>query len=200
MFNGRGVPVITNSVFWANTDIGGMDESAQIDGIADDPIVNWSCVQGGWSGAGGMGNISTDPMFVDGPNGDLRLMAGSPCIDAADTTAVPTDDFDIDEDGLTSERLPLDLDGNPRFVDDPNTPDTGCGFPNVDMGSYEFQEGLALQVILGDLNFDETVSTADLLILLGAWGAASGECVLEDIDQDGAVGTSDLLILLGNWG
>ena len=62
-----------------------------------------------------------DALFVDpdGPDHDpetfddnhYRLGAGSACIDAA----VP-------------KRVTLDLDGNPRFVDDPDTEDTGrCG-------------------------------------------------------------------------
>ena len=66
-----------------------------------------------------------DPLFVDpdGPDHDpetfddnnYRLGAGSACIDAADNAAVP-------------KRVTLDLDGNPRFVDDPDTEDTGrCG-------------------------------------------------------------------------
>ncbi len=41
--------------------------------------------------------------------------------------------------------ITTDLDGNPRFVDDPATDDTGNGEPPiVDMGAYEFQAvGLA---------------------------------------------------------
>ena len=80
----------------------------------------------GLTGAlGGVGNVGGDPLFVDpiGPDtlpgtedDDLRLQSGSPCIDAADNTAVPPDDTDLDEDGDVSERLPLDLDGTPRFV------------------------------------------------------------------------------------
>ncbi len=99
--------------------------------------VRFSDVQGGWSGAG-MNNIDANPMFVDAPNGNLRLLAGSPCIDAADNTAVPA--------GVTT-----DLGGNPRFVDDPDTSDCQqapgeCGDPPVvDMGAYEFQ-GAALLI------------------------------------------------------
>ena len=88
------------------------------------PTVTYSDVQGGFLGTG---NIDADPLFVDPDNGDLRLQPGSPCIDAGDNTAVPK--------GITT-----DLDGNPRFVDDPDTPDTGNGDPPiVDMGAYEFQ-------------------------------------------------------------
>ena len=38
------------------------------------------------------------------------------------------------------EGITTDLDGNPRFVDDPDTPDTGLGVPPiVDMGAFEIQ-------------------------------------------------------------
>jgi hypothetical protein len=43
-----------------------------------------------------------------------------------------------------TERVPFGLDGNPRYMDDPNTDDTGRGkSPFVDMGAYEAsgQEG-----------------------------------------------------------
>ena len=73
--------------------------------------------------------INEDPRFVD-PAGDFHLLSGSPAIDAADNTAVPA--------GVT-----IDLDGNPRFVDDPLAPNTGVpgnGHAEiVDMGAYEFQ-------------------------------------------------------------
>jgi hypothetical protein len=83
---------------------------------------------------GGIGNVNADPQFVD-PDGadnligtqddDLRLRAGSPAIDAGDNATVT---------------VPTDLDGNPRFVDDPITRDTGKGTPPiVDVGAYEFE-------------------------------------------------------------
>ena len=130
-------------------------------GSMSDPIVNsfgaattiaFSNVQGGLppSTVDGGGNIDADPLFVrdpidggdgcgdnpgtpgidEGANddyGDLCLLPGSPSIDAGDNTAVPV--------GVTT-----DLDGNLRFIADPNTFDTGTGScPLLDMGSYEFQ-------------------------------------------------------------
>ncbi len=95
--------------------------------------ITYSDVQGGWSGAG---NIDADPMFDDYLG---RLSAGSPCIDAGDNTAVSADTADLDNDGNTVEPIPWDLDGGCRFVDHPDTPDTGNGTPPiVDMGAYEF--------------------------------------------------------------
>ena len=64
-----------------------------------------------------MGNISDDPLCVDADGADdvagtedddLRLLPGSPCIDAGSNGAVPVD-------------VLTDLDGLPRFIDDPLT-------------------------------------------------------------------------------
>ncbi len=54
---------------------------------------------------------------------------------------------------------------------------------------------------IGDLDGDGDVDGADLILLLGAWGACDdrADCPA-DLDLDGAVGPSDLIILLGNWG
>ncbi len=143
-------------------------------------LMTYSDVEGGWPGEG---NIDADPMFVDPENGDYRLSPGSPCIDAADNDAVPRDECDLDEDGDTGEGLPFDLDGNPRFVDDPDTKDTGNGAaPIVDIGPYEFQ----VVTCQWDLEGDDVVGTGDLIVLLGSWGDPYG--------------TADLIELLGNWG
>ncbi len=70
---------------------------------------------------------------------DFTLLAGSPCIDAADNSGVPTDIDDIDGDADTAEQLDSDLAGNDRIKDDTATADTGIGTaPIVDMGAYEY--------------------------------------------------------------
>lgn len=100
------------------------------------------------------GNISADPMFVETPGpgpdavwgtgddvfGDVRLLPGSPCIDAGDNAEVYADVADLDGDGDTSEPIPFDFTGGARFFDDPATVDTGAGTPPiVDIGAYEAQ-------------------------------------------------------------
>ena len=85
--------------------------------------VSYSDVQHGWPGEG---NVDVDPLFVDEVGGNFRLSSVSPCIDAGDTTGVGA---------LT------DCFGAPRFLDDPDTADTGVtvgGAPVVDMGAIEF--------------------------------------------------------------
>ena len=129
MSNFNSSPMVTNCILWSDSP----DEIA-----GGTPTVTFSDVQGGFPGTG---NIDADPQFIDadGPDNipgteddDLRLSPGSPCIDAGDNTAVPL--------GVTT-----DLDGNPRFVDDPGIADTGIGpAPVVDMGAYEFQ-GISFQ-------------------------------------------------------
>ncbi len=58
------------------------------------------------------------------------------------------------------------------------------------------------ETVLGDLDGDNLVGVADLLILLGAWGPCPAACpphCAGDLDNDCAVGVADLLILLGAW-
>ncbi|MGD2108249.1 MAG: choice-of-anchor Q domain-containing protein [Phycisphaerae bacterium] len=118
-----GAPTVVNTILWNNRDRGGVDSSAQITGAAS---VSYSCVQGGWAGAG---NLSDDPLFVGSALGELTLSSESPCIDAGNN-ATPV------------REVPFDLDGWPRIVDDPGTEDTGVPSTDaaiVDMGAFEFQ-------------------------------------------------------------
>jgi hypothetical protein len=129
-------PILTNCILWGNSDKGVFAEFAQIRGTDDSsvPIIDYCCLQG-WTGAlGGTGNTGGDPLFVDADGEDnvagtaddnLRLLQRSPCLDAGDNEAVPPE-------------VIVDLDGNDRFVDDTDTPDTGNGLPPlVDIGAYE---------------------------------------------------------------
>lgn len=62
--------------------------------------------------------ITNDPRFIAMLGGNFRLRADSPCIDRG---------------GWPDVSSPIDLDGNPRFVQ------FGAHPPRVDMGAYEFQ-------------------------------------------------------------
>jgi len=131
-------PVFYNCIFWGNS--GSPPEI--FDYKLGDHVANSSLyycdIEGGWSGVGS-NNINQNPQFV-AAGSNLRLQSGSPCIDFADNTAVAADDYDLDDDGNTSEPTPLDLDGAPRFVYYPYAGNQGNGIPPlVDMGAYEFQ-------------------------------------------------------------
>lgn len=123
----------------------------------------------------GSGNIVDDPLFVHNPDpgpdgnwdgvdddyGNLNLLSSSPCIDAGDNTAVPADTADLDGDGNTTERTPLDLDGQARFFDMPPSGGTGVADPPnypeiVDMGAYE-----SSPTAPADFNYDGHVDRND---------------------------------------
>ena len=96
---------ITNSIIWNNDDV-----ELYID---DNSSVNatYSNIQGGYIG---MGNIDTDPIFVDAANGDYHLQESSLCIGAGDSTYISS----------------TDIEGNPR----PNPAGS-----ITDMGAYEHE-------------------------------------------------------------
>ena len=203
-------PAIHNSILWANQDQdGNYAETSQTYG--GEPEIRYSCVSG-WTGAlGGIGNFGDDPLFVDqlGPDGipgsgdeDFRLSPGSPCIDRGSDWLVPEDFADLDEDTNVDEFLPLDLEGEGRFFDDPNTPDVGGGsVAIVDVGAYEFG-GTGPQPCLSDFDGDGDVDLADLGRLLGCYGSAYGEPEYDplcDVNVDGVIGLADLATLLGMY-
>jgi uncharacterized repeat protein (TIGR01451 family) len=88
---------LINDIMWDNT-------PSQVEYTFSVPQVSYSDVQGGYAGAG---NINANPLFVTGPGagadgawgtaddvyGDLRLLAGSPAIDAGDDAWCPATDF-----------------------------------------------------------------------------------------------------------
>lgn len=125
---------VSNCILWGNVDRNGSIGPSQIKGAG----ASYSCIQNMLVGEPGEDPPdprdfphcnSRDPRFVNLVGGDLHVDVGSPAIDAADNQAVPNG-------------VEADLDGRPRFVDDPASPDTGRGTPPiVDMGAYEFQTG-----------------------------------------------------------
>ncbi|MBW8038920.1 MAG: hypothetical protein FVQ85_02850 [Planctomycetes bacterium] len=108
---------VANCVFWGN----------RPDQISGKAAVSYSDIEGG---RGGEGNIDANPLFMDADGADniggteddnLRLLAGSGCLDAGDNSSVP-------------EELTTDMDRNPRILN-----------YIVDMGAYEGpKQGLML--------------------------------------------------------
>ena len=84
--------------------------------------------------------VDQDPLFVRNPDpgpdgnwgtddddyGDLRLREGSPGIDYGLQSFLPADIWDLDDDGDTTEPLPIDLNGDVRVQ-----------AAEVDLGAYE---------------------------------------------------------------
>ena len=132
--NEQGEPFLSNCIVWGNQAVG---SGPQIFAQGSVLTFEHSNVGGGLDDVGaccnsqivwGDGMIDADPLFADPENGDFRLSAGSPCIDAGNNFALPPN-------------LLTDLDGFARLADDPDSPDTGNSDGSVgvvDMGAYEF--------------------------------------------------------------
>lgn len=71
-------------------------------------------------------NKDEDPLFAL----DYHLSLGSPCIDEGNNSLVPLDEFDLDNDGDVTEKIPYDIDYQPRIM--------GCF---VDIGADEAVSG-----------------------------------------------------------
>jgi len=102
LYNYFSSPRITNCILWGDT------PNEIFNAYSAWPIIDYSNVQGGYSGTG---NINQDPLFVNLAIGDLHLTLGSPSINTGD----PSTDYPE-----------TDLDGKPRILG---------GI--VDMGAYE---------------------------------------------------------------
>lgn len=123
---------VANCILWANMDRDGSVGTSQIKGTG----ARYSCIQNMLIGGQGEDPpdpekfphcVDIDPLFVDRTNGDFHLGSASPATDAGDNLFVP-------------QGLLTDLDGLPRFADDPLVADTGRGTPPiVDMGPLERQ-------------------------------------------------------------
>jgi predicted outer membrane repeat protein len=115
---------LRNSILWGNQDSSSTGNQVN-NGSGGSVTVTNSIIQGG----GFTGATNVDPLFVNAKADDLRLKSGSPALDAGDSTLLPLDSRDLDGDGNTSERIPIDLSRNTRVVG-----------ANVDLGAYEGAE------------------------------------------------------------
>ena len=173
-------PMLTNCIFWGNRDNSGMGESAHVHAYTLEPFVfNYCCVQG-WTGdLGGIGNTGDDPLFVEADGADnvpgteddnLRLLAGSACLDAGDNSALPPS-------------VLTDLDGNPRIVNG-----------TVDMGAYEgLNQGFLLST--SSVSVPEG-ATSEFSVTLAMNPAGTVEAIVahESGDTDITVMSPSLLI------
>lgn len=167
-------PTISHSILWNNSDSRGVDALAQVFVVVGSPCIDYSCVQGCWTGCGS-GNICDDPLFIDNDGEDqiagteddnLRLLWNSPCINRGDYNFEPAP-------GQT------DLDGQARKL---------CW--RVDLGAYEFGAG--------DFDCNRTVGLLDFSRWPG-WLTGPGldldpydpRCAAFDIQFDGDVDLAD---------
>ncbi|MFM6436409.1 MAG: beta strand repeat-containing protein, partial [Microcystis panniformis] len=116
-------PILRNSILWGNYN--SSNTGKQINDVSGSSVaVTKSIIQGG--GYTGLITNNSDPLFVNPKADDLRLKSGSAALDTGDANLLPSDSRDLDGDGNTTEKIPLDLANNLRVAG-----------ANVDLGAYE---------------------------------------------------------------
>ena len=96
--NNASAPEFHNTIMWGNA------TSQVLNQVGSTPTFHYSLVQGsGGSGAwnptigiDGGNNVDGDPLFVDGPGGNFRLVLGSPAVGWGDNNAPNILDRDLD--------------------------------------------------------------------------------------------------------
>jgi len=186
-------PTLTNCILWGNTAASGAQ-------IYNSIMITYSNIQDGWAGTG---NTNVDPLFVRNPSpgtdgkwgtadddyGDLRLQAGSPCIDVGDNASVPP-------------LVNVDLDGRARIVDYPGVHDPGA---IVDMGAYERQAGVMIGGTNGNDTFYARVNLDEATVDIWAGAKPEGEPIfqhprssVESCVIDGGGGDDTLILDFSN--
>ncbi len=118
--------------------------NADTNGIVGNYSTNWSSLSFSCTTplppAGGVGNISDNPQFLDLAATNLHLAQASPCIDS----------------GTTGDAPAADLDGVSRPLDGDNS-----GAAAFDMGAYEFVHTNADTDTDGQRDIDEVIAGTD---------------------------------------
>ncbi|MFQ5749807.1 MAG: right-handed parallel beta-helix repeat-containing protein, partial [Planctomycetota bacterium] len=166
-----GNTLLTNNIFWGNSDRSGSGESAQIFlETGTTTQLNFCCVEGLTGVLGGVGNMNEDPRFADELGGDFHLRAVSPCIASGN--------------GLLSGIPKLDFEGDSRFP----ALGTDIGFDEFARHLYvlgDFTPGGAVTIkIVGDPGSSPVVLSVGLGLKEVPDSTPSGNFFLENLVKE----------------
>jgi hypothetical protein len=130
------------------------------------PNITYSNVQGGYSG---IGNINSNPCFVDSDNSDYHLLCSSPCFNAGDP-------------GFTTDSNNVDVDGEPRLR-----------YGRVDMGADELFQ------VAPDFEPDGDVDFGDLAVFVEQWLLEELSWDVYPQGGDGFVDFLDWAVFANSW-
>ncbi len=198
-----GASILNNCIIWDNNDMDGTDESAQIDCTtsSQNTIVNYSCIQGWTGNIQGIGNIDSDPLFIDAEEDDYRLKSTGW-------------QWDIlrqrwHYDNKTSKTSPCIDTGNPgsplkdELLAIPDDPTNNWGINlRINMGAFGGTAEASMAphnwALLGDLNNDGNVNLKDYAAQIQTWAGTEDE-LPGDLNRNGTVERADLTKLADDW-
>lgn len=90
---GSSVPVLRNNIVSSNTNYGIYMYASSVPVTYSDIWNNGVADCGGGATCSGSGNISQNPLLVNPTQGDFHLASGSPCVNTADPSNYPPEDF-----------------------------------------------------------------------------------------------------------
>ena len=189
---------ITNCVIWQN----GLDEGGLE--LYDCSVPNYCCIEG-WGG-GGVGNINTDPCFVEMGHWDTNGTPEEPYDDfwvygdyhlksAAGWWDANSEDWALD--GVTSRCIDA---GNPGCCLGSEPSDANNIRINVGAygGTAEASKTPYGWALLADLTNDGIVDVSDLAVFVEYW-LEGGKCVPGDLGRDLSVDFADFSLLGEDW-
>lgn len=191
---------LENCILWANVDArtGPGSEPAQAAAEDGEIAMDYCCVQGLTGTLGGIGNIGSDPLFVDAANGDYHLRTQGRRWDAAQERWTYDSEtslcIDAGNPGRALGDEPTAGPPDPNHLAGPNT--------RIDMGAYGGTADASLAppgwMLLADITNDHRVDWLDLAQLAADWASAGGSRP-GDLSRDGKVGGPDLALLGSQW-
>jgi len=170
---------IQNCILWGNMCT---DEGAQIYQASP----TYSCIEDYTDG--GLGNIRSDPQFVDPTGEDFHLKSRAGRWDSASESWV--------RDDVTSPCIDRG---------DPNSDWTGELWPHgkrINMGAYggtaEASMSQSSEGNAADCNYDDAVNGTDLEMIAERW-LDEGILLVEDVNRDGVINFPDFALFAQSW-